>query len=271
MFNRRKTPRLTAFLWKTTGGALRGYRSGDRAPDATTPIQPRPNVAPRHNVGAPAPRFRPGRAFTASVNGCVVFRFAAPLRVTGAFRCGLDWQLRPAGDPGPVRSPRRSTSCLDLLPVPDETELNRGRDARRTGLDNEPACDRVIGQVWPRAFNFFYFTQTLSAEVLHRIFTALFRRIGPKLAQDLTPGEAERARSVNVRYTNHTYKSRPSGERFRERRMCISRGTGCARISLKNSSPRRIVESNSPGRFGPSAACHQYSDLSAISDDTVTS
>ena len=94
MFNRRKTPRFTAFLWKTPGGALRGHRSGDRAPDAP-PLPPHGRTA-RHGITLARQRrvSDPDEPpLTAPVNGCAVLRFAVPLLVTGAFRCGLGWQL----------------------------------------------------------------------------------------------------------------------------------------------------------------------------------
>ena len=119
MFNRRKTPLFTAFLWKTPGVALRCHRSGDRAPDG----QHHPPHGRTSRHGTTSARRRrvsdPDEPpFTAPVNGCVVLRFAASLRVTGAFRGGLGWQLWPAGDSG--RRARRGgrRAALTYSPSP---------------------------------------------------------------------------------------------------------------------------------------------------------
>ena len=46
------------------------------------------------------------------------------------------------------------------------------------------------------------------------------------------------------------YRSRPSGDRLSALRVFRSSGIGCAMISLKNSSPSRIVLSPQHGRVG---------------------
>ena len=90
MFNRRKTPRFTGDLWKFPVRAATRHRSNNRAPDGP---QPPPNGrTSRHGTISALPRrvSDPDEApLTAPVNGCAVLRFAAPLRVTGAFRFGM--------------------------------------------------------------------------------------------------------------------------------------------------------------------------------------
>ena len=195
MFQRWKTTGFTAFLWKTIGGALRGHRSGNRAPAGrhgrATANRP---VGAHSRRGAPC--FRAGPSFHSQPASTARARAFAPLRAAGD--TGRTVAAQTANMAGLGTRPAREDGTADDLRLADQPELC-GRDTWGRGRDDEPTRHRVVVQAGPRGLIFFSSRKTSARKRLTEPGFIAFAGSAPNWRKSCRQESVSGADNANVR------------------------------------------------------------------------